>query len=133
MYRNILLFFITILALGTAYAGAELFSFEAFPVMDRARLEWSTGAEQDVRSFVIERSADGRQFTAIGQVPSTGSFSHYVFVDSSPLDADMERTFYYRLRIVDQDGTISYSQIQEVSLFFSAVQQTWGSIKAMFR
>lgn len=133
MYHRILLFIIAILSCGAAFAGAELFSFEAFPVMDRARLEWSTGAEQDVRSYFVERSADGRLFVAIGQVPSTGSFSHYVFVDSSPLDADMERTFYYRLRIVDRDGAISYSQIEEVSLFFSAVQQTWGSIKAMFR
>ncbi|MDD5089110.1 MAG: hypothetical protein PHI18_09995 [bacterium] len=120
-------------ACGTAFAGAELFSFEAFAVVDRARIEWSTGGEQDVRSFVIERSGDGRMFSAIGQVAPTGSFSQYVFVDSSPLDADIEHTFYYRLRIVNRDGTASYSQIEEISLFFSAVQQTWGSIKAMFR
>ncbi len=41
--------------------------------------------------------------------------------------------FYYRLKIVDNDGTVRYSPVSEVLLSFSPVQHTWGSIKAMFR
>ncbi|MBU0508797.1 hypothetical protein KKH27_08180 [bacterium] len=133
MYKRITLIFFAIAAAGIAIAGTELISFDAYAVIDHARLEWATGPEDNLRSFVVERSQDGQVFMAIGQVVPTGSFSHYQFVDSSPLDADMERTFYYRLRMVDQDGTARFSPVEEVSLSFSAVQHTWGSIKAMFR
>lgn len=129
-------FSLFILVLGfslAAFAGVELYSFRAFPVVDHCQIEWTTGVETNVRRFVIERSSDGTAYFSIGQVQARGSYSEYQFTDSSPLDADMERTFYYRLKIVDNDGTSRYSPISEVLLSFSPVQHTWGSIKAMFR
>lgn len=116
-----------------AFAGAELYSFRAFPVVDHCQLEWMTGVESNLRLFIVERSSDGQSFFAIGQTSPRGSYSQYEYTDSSPLDADMERTFYYRLKIVDGDGAVRYSPISEVLLSFSPVQHTWGSIKAMFR
>jgi len=116
-----------------ALAGAELFSFRVFPVVNRSQLEWTTGVEQNLRLFVVERSDDAANFSPVGQVLAKGSFSQYEFSDASPLDADMIRTFYYRLKMVDGDGAFRYSEVREVSLSFSAVQHTWGSIKAMFR
>jgi hypothetical protein len=114
-------------------AAIELTDFRVFPVVDHSQLEWSTGLEENFQMFVIERSADARTFFTVGQINAKGSYSQYEFSDISPLDADNQRMFYYRLKMVDRDGTYRYSDIREVSLSFSAVQHTWGSIKAMFR
>jgi hypothetical protein len=117
----------------TAFGGAELSSFHAFPAVDHCRLVWQTGTESNLALFVIERSSDGSTFAPAGQLNAKGSYSDYEFTDSRPLAADVTRIFYYRLKMVDNDGATHYSEVQEVSLTFSAVQHTWGSIKAMFR
>lgn len=126
--------FLAILSIGAAvFAGAELSAFHAYPVVDHCRLEWQTGAETNLSVFVIERASDSQVFAPVGQINAKGSYSDYEFTDSRPLTADVTRVFFYRLKIVDRDGTVSYSDVQEVSLTFSAVQHTWGSVKAMFR
>ena len=133
MYRNKLLILTILLVTSLAFAGVELYSFHAYAVVNQTQLDWSTGQESNFSLFVIERSSDGQSFFAIAQAPAKGSYSEYRFTDTSPLDANLDRTFYYRLKMVDRDGTFRYSDVQEVSLTFSAVQHTWGSIKAMFR
>jgi hypothetical protein len=133
MYKFIILF---LLLLGCAIAGlaaVELTDFRVFPVVDHSQLQWSTGVEDNFQMFVIERSADARNFFTVGQVNAKGSYSQYDFSDTSPLDQANSRLFYYRLKMVDRDGTYRYSDVREVALSFSAVQHTWGSIKAMFR
>ncbi|MCB9358033.1 MAG: hypothetical protein H6506_04285 [Calditrichaeota bacterium] len=116
-----------------ARAEVELLSMSVNSLVDHARLEWQTGQEINFQTFVIERSPDGQTFLPVGQVAARGSYSEYFFTDESPLDVDRELTFFYRIKLLNRDGTYSYSQILEVSLNISAVQQTWGSIKAMFR
>lgn len=132
MYKLIVLFLLLLGYAGAGLAAVELANFRVYPVVDHGQLEWSTGVEDNFQMFVIERSADGRTFFSVGQVNATGSYSQYEFTDASPL-LDNQRTFYYRLKMVDRDGTYRYSEVREVSLTFSAVQHTWGSIKAMFR
>ncbi len=64
------------------------------------RVEWATASEQNADHFAIQRSADGREFTTIGQVQANGTslVGHtYAFVDSKPLAG----VGYYRLLQVD--------------------------------
>jgi hypothetical protein len=131
--RSILLILLVLVVATGVMAGVELFEFRAWAVIDHSQLEWNTGVESNLRAFVVERSPDGTNFLPVGQVSARGSYSQYEFTDASPLDMDLNRVFYYRLKMVDRDGTYRYSEVREVSLTFSAVQQTWGSIKAMFR
>lgn len=133
MSRTISLILLLLGVSALSWAGAELLNFQAYPVVDHSQLEWSTGVEENLRVFVVERSSDGSNFFPLGQVSAKGSFSEYRYTDISPLDVDMERTFFYRLKMVDNDGTARYSPTLEVILSFSPVQHTWGSIKAMFR
>lgn len=130
--RNLLIV-LTLLIASSAIAETELLSFRVIPLIDHGRLEWSTGDEVSLDAFVVERSGDGSDFVPVVEVQATGSYSEYSFTDVSPLDVDMEREFYYRLKLVSNDGSYRYSEVREVSLIFTAVQQTWGSIKAMFR
>lgn len=76
-------------------------------------LYWATAQEQNNRKFVIERSADGVNFTAIGEEASkalNGTSStplSYTFVDASPLNGKA----YYRLRLIDRNDRQTLSQI----------------------
>jgi hypothetical protein len=133
MLRHIALFVLVLAAVSVSFAGTELVSFSVYPVVDHSRLEWTTGQETNLRTFIVERSSDGDNWAPVGQVAARGSYSFYEFSDSSPLDAGRDVMFYYRLKMVDNNGYVSYSDVREVSLTFSAVQHTWGSIKAMFR
>jgi hypothetical protein len=124
---------ISLLVAVAVMGSVDLLSFRAYAVIDHCQLIWSTGEEGSLRQFVVERSSDRETFVPVGQVTARGPYSDYRFTDVSPLDADMNRTFYYRLKMVDGDGAYTFSEIRDVSLSFSAVQQTWGSIKALFR
>lgn len=81
----------------------ELLRFDAVCDKDRVRLAWTTGSESSNSHFVIERSADGSLFEAIGQMQGAGNSQtphDYLFVDERPFGLA-----YYRLRQVDFDGT----------------------------
>ncbi|MEO0787681.1 MAG: PQQ-dependent sugar dehydrogenase [Bacteroidota bacterium] len=76
-------------------------------------LNWTTGREEGSGQFIIERSNDGRSFTAIGQTPAAGSSDtpiNYEFVDRTPLGVRA----YYRLRQIDLDGSEQLSPIRRI-------------------
>ena len=122
-----------LLLAGLCLAGAEIYTFHAYPVIDHCQLEGTTGNETTLAVFIVERGADNRDFIPVGRVEARGSYSEYQFTDTAPLSAEVERTFFYRLKLVDRDGAVRYSETREVSLTFNTVQHTRGSIKAMFR
>ena len=87
----------------------ELTDFSARVVDQYNLLEWSTQLEFHSSEFRIERSLDGNVFSKIGSLPAQGD-SHvpteYFFCDySAPISA------YYRLKMVDLDGTFRYSPV----------------------
>ncbi len=126
-------FVLTVAFASSVWAGVEILSLSVYALGDHARLEWRTGQELSFEKFVVERSPDGVNYLPVGQIDASGSFSEYAFTDDSPLDVERELTFFYRLKLLNNDGTYGFSEAIEVSLNFSAVRQTWGSIKAMFR
>lgn len=83
----------------------ELLEFQVFAdPPNGVRLDWITTVEENNAHFLVERSADGRKFTTIGQVKGAGnSFieQKYLFEDTRPLAG----VNYYRLTQVDYDGT----------------------------
>lgn len=83
----------------------QLLTFNATAIGDANRISWQTGAEKDITAFEVERSADGKSYTAIGRQTPTGSGSAYSFNDVQPLKG----TAYYRLHILESTRS-SYSQ-----------------------
>jgi hypothetical protein len=115
----------------TIFAGAYLEQFSASSDGDDIKLEWKTGEEASVKSFVIERSPISYEsFAEIATVKPQGSNSFYSYTDKSAYKAT-DLIFKYRLKIVAND--ITYSKTISVSQNISGVKRTWGSIKAMFR
>jgi CSLREA domain-containing protein len=93
----------------------ELLDFTAATNGSHITLNWTTANEKNTEYFAIERSPDGNTFTDHGQVQVSDNSSgqtNYVFVDQWPLAGSN----FYRLRMVDLDGSVSYSRIVAVMM-----------------
>ncbi|MGX5854258.1 T9SS type A sorting domain-containing protein [Dyadobacter jiangsuensis] len=91
-----------------------LVAFDARKEGTTASLAWSTTAESNSDRFEIERSANGKAWSRIGTVASTGESKvlvKYTFTDAAPLGGDN----LYRLKMVDRDETFAYSSIRSVA------------------
>jgi len=92
----------------------ELLSFAAKKIEKEVVLNWSTATEINNSYFAIERSLDGKSFTAIDSVTGSGNSNTLIDYSYTDMKAALESVSYYRLRQVDFDGTISYSPIQAI-------------------
>jgi len=87
----------------------QLTSFNANDEGLNTKLIWNTEEESGIASYVIEKSTDGRTFTAIGSVKAA-NLKSYSFTDAQ---AASENSFY-RLKMVELDGSFKYSYIISV-------------------
>lgn len=71
------------------------------------KLNWNVLLEVNTEKYYIERSINGVEFASIGSLSATSAKS-YSFVDAAPLNSS---TGFYRLKAVDKDGKLSYSNI----------------------
>ena len=102
----------------------ELTTFEAKVEEQCIVIRWETATELNNMGFDIERSADNKSFTKIGSVEGKGTTTEkqeYVFKDT---DVNGKGKFYYRLKQIDFDGTINYSETIEVE--YSIVPQVFS-------
>lgn len=91
----------------------RLINFTAQPENNNVKLQWTSADEQNFYGYAIERSGNANKWNEIGFVnaKTSGSVnSEYAFYDSQPLSG----TGYYRLKLVDLDGTFTYSEIRMV-------------------
>ena len=92
----------------------ELLDFTAVLNKGKVDLNWSTATEINNDYFTLERSADGKEFTALSQISGAGnshSLLKYSFVDENPLQG----LSYYRLKQTDFNGAFTYSKVQLVN------------------
>lgn len=69
--------------------------------------------EQNSSRFEIERSATGSSWSTVGTVQANGNSSNtssYSYTDGSPLQG----ANYYRLKMIDLDGSAVYSEVKVV-------------------
>lgn len=89
-------------------------SFYTINESDRVILKWVTTNEQPGQLFTIERSADGNNFTLLGNIKGRGENDipvNYVLEDNFPVDG----LVYYRLSQKNAAGKINYSEIKVVN------------------
>ncbi len=92
-----------------------LVNFEATREGSVARLSWATTLEVNSDHFEVEHSTDSRKWTVIGRRTARGESSgrtDYGFVHDAPASG----INYYRLTIVDRDGTSAQSGIRSVEI-----------------
>lgn len=88
----------------------ELVSFTGTNIGDRNRLDWVTATEINTQKFVVEKSVDALNWVYLGERPAAGNSNimrSYELFDNLPVVG----TNYYRLKIIDLDGTFKYSNI----------------------
>jgi hypothetical protein len=74
-------------------------------------LQWSTASEQNSKNFEIQRSEDGNTFNAIGTVNAAGNSDRVLNYQYDDRSLAASPVYYYRLKMVDLDGSAKYSSI----------------------
>ena len=103
--------------LGSINAGmttlpVTLVNFNAQPTGGTVLLTWTASLSEENATFTVQRSKDGAAWSDLTSVTSQGTMENYTSTDASPLQG----TSYYRLALILQDGTTSYSTVAVVSL-----------------
>lgn len=91
----------------------ELLAFNALPNDGSVDITWSTASESNSDHFQVEATPDGTIFRTVGIAAAAGHSQTtltYSMRDESPY----EGTSYYRLKQVDVDGTVTYSDLVAV-------------------
>ena len=82
-------------------------------------LKWNSLAEENASHFDIEKSLDAENWVKAGTEKTRGSLNYgaeYSFVDENAVTLrNDENTVYYRLKMVDNDGSFQYSDIRLVT------------------
>lgn len=95
---------------GSVILPITLIDFTAKENAGKNVLNWNTASETNSGYFSIERSDNGSTFYSIGRVNASGFSTtevKYNFTDANPLAG----VNYYRLAMVDKDGSLEYSKI----------------------
>lgn len=89
-----------------------LSAFQGSAEGEVATLAWETASESQNRGFAVEKSLTGTDFSEIGFVEGNGTtqqMRHYQFKDPH-----FTQTAWYRLRQMDFNGAVQYSDIIEL-------------------
>ena len=104
----------TFLADTTINLPLKLISFDGQSNNRLVKLKWKTSNEQEIQSFEVERSLNGiDDFKIMATVlPKNQLHNQYDYNDVIPLGVT---SLYYRLRIINQDGSYEYSNVISVN------------------
>ncbi|MFA3783198.1 hypothetical protein ABRY23_09070 [Melioribacteraceae bacterium 4301-Me] len=130
--KSIFKTFITLIVFSSLlFAGAEIINFTVRSENENVIISWQSISENNLKYYVIERSTFKGNFAEIAIIYPNENKT-YEYVDASAYK-DADALYIYRLKIVDNDGTVTYSKAVSVSHNVSSVKRTWGSIKALFK
>ncbi len=98
----------------TSVLPLHLLSFTGKAVNGKSVLQWQTSNETNTANFVIEASANGRIFIELGTIKAAVNSQvnkNYNFTNETPGQGNN----YYRLKMIDADGSVTYSGVVLVS------------------
>ncbi|QRR01454.1 T9SS type A sorting domain-containing protein [Dyadobacter sandarakinus] len=91
-----------------------LTTFTARKESTTALLTWQTTSETRSSHFEIEHSVNAKTWnhlTSVNALGESAQLHNYQFVHQNPVNGDN----YYRLKMVDTDGSFTYSKVEQVS------------------
>jgi len=90
--------------------GTELLSFGGTRENNFSKLSWTTSSETEALKFGVERSTDGRNFSAVGYIKSyenaNAAFNTYFFTDTAIIAGKI----FYRVAMVNNAHEKEYSR-----------------------
>jgi hypothetical protein len=96
----------------------DLVAFTAAASGTENQIRWETANEKSISSMEVQKSSDGVEFRKLSAREANNSGS-YTTIDAAP-----GTITYYRLRLVNQDGSQSFSSIEKV-----VRQNTFGPLR----
>lgn len=93
----------------------KIIQFSVTSLKEMVACKWTTSSEINFAQFQVERSSNGRDFITLGSVAAKAD-GIYSFNDLLKDDLVSNTTLYYRLKLVDKDGSFTYSEIKIVNL-----------------
>ena len=81
----------------------------------QAILSWTTATEKNSKSFEVEHSLDNVNYTKLETVKAKGNSNvqvNYTYTDAGFVKGLVN---YYRLKLVDNDNTFTYSSVRQLS------------------
>jgi SdrD B-like domain/Secretion system C-terminal sorting domain len=94
---------------------------------DVVNLTWYAENELNTKTFVIERSTNGINYTSVSSQPAAGNTNittKYIGLDNLK-DVANSSTVFYRIAAIDIDGKTGYSNVVIVNLNNTASLQVW--------
>lgn len=92
----------------------SLISFKGNTTLNGNVLFWATSSENNSKHFDVEKSHNGQAFSKISTVNAAGtsnSIRNYTYTDKAPQAGNN----FYRLKMVDLDGSFKYSGIVKLN------------------
>ena len=81
-----------------------------------ALLRWSTSSNRSSSYYQVERSTDNAQFVPVGKLVRQGDLETATYTFNDNVSGYDNSIIYYRLRIVDINGSSSFSKIVAISV-----------------
>jgi len=79
-------------------------------------VQWESATEINSSHFIVERSINGKDFNKIATIKTKGA-GVYEYVDTVPFfTPSRDGGVFYRLKMVDKDGSFSYSKVVSVQI-----------------
>lgn len=94
---------------------SKLTNFKGNVADDKVSLTWQTLTEQNTAKFIIESSRDGVNFQAVDSVNAAGTSFNAKNYSYTELNVQGGKV-YYRLKMVDLNGTYTYSVVIAVNV-----------------
>lgn len=94
----------------------ELLDFTVELKQSAANLRWEVATQREVAYYNIQRSINAQDWKTIKKLPVTKRLE-YEYLDRDVKDlSSITQQFYYRLEIVDEDSSMTYSPIRNLLL-----------------
>ncbi|MFN2439188.1 MAG: T9SS type A sorting domain-containing protein, partial [Chitinophagaceae bacterium] len=92
----------------TSTLPVKLIVFEGTKKENNAILQWTVSENEAGKQFIIEKSVDGKIFTALNTVNAYNKIGtvHYQFIDPVYLQS----INHYKIKLINKDHSVSYSQ-----------------------
>lgn len=93
----------------------RLVSFTGKVAENAVKLSWQIADAVNFNHFEVERSTDAKRFEYLGKVNFEEGKENYALTDLQP-ESGSDGQAYYRLKMVDLDGSYAFSKITSVRL-----------------
>ncbi|MCU0388515.1 MAG: SBBP repeat-containing protein [Chitinophagaceae bacterium] len=107
----------------------KLTNFDAYLQQGAVQVQWETASEINTSHFEVQRMRGNQNaWSSIGRKQSSGfanTTTKYQFTDT---DIKLSGQYQYRLKMVDKDGSFSYSPVRKVNINAQSVWQVYPTI-----